>query len=87
MTDNPPYRELLPGTPEHRDFITDALVTRNFTHLAALKNRTDKTIHVVNNWFYYSIMRTDNGQDIVIIFNEKDSETIKRILSNEEESK
>lgn len=84
MEPTPPYRELLPGTPEHRDFIAEALVTRNFAHLAALKNRTDKTIHVVNNWFYYSIMRIDSGQDIVIIFNEKDRETVKRILSNEE---
>jgi hypothetical protein len=83
MEPTPPYRELIPGTPEHRDFISNAIVNRNFAHLAALKNRTDKTIHVVSNWFYYSIMQVDNSQDIVIIYNENDTATLERILSTE----
>jgi len=84
MEPTKPYRELQPGTPEHKEFIAMALLTRNFAFLAALKNRTDKTIHVVNNWFFYTIMRIEGDQDIVIIYDEKDRETINR-MSNEEE--
>lgn len=78
-----PYTELMPGTTEHKAFIADAIMAKNFAKLASLKNRIDQPIHVVSNWFYYSLMKVDNPEKVVVIYSPEDTETMQRLSQPE----
>lgn len=72
MTNNLPYRDLLPGSAEHKAYIVDALRSGNTEHLRALKGRSGKTIRIVSNWFYYALIMKDHPRQDVVVIHTKD---------------
>lgn len=53
-----PYRVIEPQTPEYWQLIATAITTGDKETLSALRGNTGKLIHLVNNWFYYAMMRS-----------------------------
>ncbi|WP_159467785.1 hypothetical protein [Dyadobacter sp. 3J3] len=79
---NEAFRDLKPGSPEHRAVVVEALRNNNVDHLKALRGRSGKTIRIVTNWFFYNLITKDNIRpDVVIIFAPETREQMETFLN------
>ena len=67
------YQIVEPKTPEYRHLIATAITTGDKETLSALRGNTGKTIHVVDNWFYYGLVvsshqTAETKTDAVVIY-------------------
>lgn len=81
-----PYIELLPGSPEHKAFISNAITDRDYTKLAALKDRIHLPIHEVSNWFYYVLMMRNVKKQVVVIYTPEDEATLTRLAGSNDKN-
>ncbi len=58
------YKELLPGTEEHRQLIEEAVLTNDLDTLQRLKGRLKEPIHVIKNYREYIAVR--NGKAVAV---------------------
>ncbi len=74
-TNSPYFRELLPGTDEHRDFIQRAIVEQETMKLEALRGKLGRPIQVISNWVMYGLINADNPDINAVVIYEPDQVT------------
>ncbi len=87
-----PYQVVEPQTPQYWQLISTAIKTGDKETLSALRGNTNKSIHVVNNWFCYWLIASSNQiakieSDEVIIYTPEARSDMIRALCNSDEYK
>lgn len=70
-----PFIELLPGTPEYRQFLYNAIRSRDQRILKKIRDKYGKPIHIVSNWFAYHLMMLGQPSSYIVIYDKKALET------------
>ena len=77
--------QLQPHTSEYKNILYNALIKRDVSVLKSIKENFGQPIHLVKNWFYYSLMMRDDERRFIVIFDTEAIDQFDRFRNSQKE--